>query len=84
MEKDIIEKIGKDFGEKKDKALKYINEFGLKNGFSSRVIRCIVTLSNGDLEKLKSNIAIAEMDWRDIIYYAEEKDFQCDEPFVND
>ena len=38
---------------------------------SDRVIRCIVHLSNGSYEKLKVSVETANMDYRDIILFAE-------------
>ena len=83
MESDIEKKVFKDFKEGLT-ALTYLNEFEVKNDFSARVTRCIVFRSKGDLESLKLNIKIAELDWRDIIYYAEEFDFQFNDPFSED
>lgn len=83
MKSDIEKKVLKDFKENLA-AITYLKEFELKNDSSDRVLRCIVFLSNGDLESLKKNIKIAEDDWRDIIYYAEQFNFQFNNPFPED
>jgi hypothetical protein len=80
MKSDIKKKVSKDFKEEKT-ALKCLENFELNNNFDDRVTRCVVFLSNGDLNTLKKNIKIAEEDWRDIIYYAEEFNFQYNIPF---
>jgi hypothetical protein len=80
MQSDIEKKVLKDFKEKKT-ALNYLKDFELKNNFPDRVTRCVVFLSNGNLETLKKNIKIAQDDWRDIIYYAEKFNFQYNTPF---
>ncbi|MGY5877180.1 MAG: hypothetical protein RTU30_15620 [Candidatus Thorarchaeota archaeon] len=38
---------------------------------SSRIIRCILRLAEGEKEKLERYIKAALSDWRDVIYWAE-------------
>ena len=82
MEPDIKTRIEKDFGDIADKAITMIQQFEENQGLSPRVTRCIIHLSGGDLTKLKSNIDVANQDWRDIIYWAEgDNAFVFNEPF---
>lgn len=82
MEIDIKNKIEKDFENKSSKAIKLLDKFERENDLSARVSRCIVHLSQGNIDKLKSNIKLAEEDWRDIIDIAEENCFEFNEPFM--
>ncbi len=70
---DIHERIETDFGEQAaevililDKAISATNY--LKD---DRIIRCILFLSAGDIEKLKKNVKAATADPRDVMYWAE-------------
>lgn len=71
--RDIRERIETYFGEQAaevilifDKAISAANY--LKD---DRIIRCILFLSAGDLEKLKKNVKAATDDPRDVMYWAE-------------
>lgn len=81
MEHDIKYRIEKDFGVESNRALELIDLFEEKNKLSPRVSRCLVYLSKGNLSILKSKIKEAEVDWRDIIYDAEEINFDSNNPF---
>ena len=47
---------------------------------SSRIIRCIIYLSENSIEKLRENINSAKIDWRDIILWAEYENDEKNEP----
>lgn len=81
MEIDIKNKLIKDFGNDGNKAIQILEEFEAKNNLSARVSRCIVFLAQGNVEELKKSIKQAETDWRDVINYAESKDFEFNFPF---
>lgn len=81
MELDIENKIKNDFGNNFSYAKELIVSFERKYSLSPRVSRCIIYLSEGDIEKLKSNINLAEQDWRDIIYSASESDIDFNKEF---
>jgi len=78
MEKDIRKKIELEFNKKSLKAIKRLNKFEKKYQLSSRISRCLVHLSKGDIKRLKSHIIIAEQDWRDVIVLVEEFDESFD------
>jgi hypothetical protein len=72
-EKDIKERIESDFG---DKALEVVRIFdeAISNAEYlnlSRIIRCILFLSEKDIGKLRKNIAVATYDPRDVMFWAE-------------
>ncbi|MEM1002817.1 MAG: hypothetical protein AAGH46_09215 [Bacteroidota bacterium] len=81
METDIKVRIEKDFGDKSSKAIKLLDDFEHEFDLSPRVSRCIIHLSEGDINKLELNIELAQEDWRDIIDMAEEEQFEFKEPF---
>ena len=81
METDIKNKIEKDFGEKASEAIMLLESFGRDSNLSPRVSRSIIHLSKGDIRKLESNIESAKKAWRDVIYWAEEYDFQFNKSF---
>lgn len=83
MSEDIINRLEKDFGADSQTALAMLVDFDCKNAFSERVTRCIIVLSNGNIEQLKNYIASAEADWRDVVFLAEKYAFQYNEPFKN-
>ncbi|MFW9993946.1 MAG: hypothetical protein ACFFD4_18020 [Candidatus Odinarchaeota archaeon] len=75
---DILRKIGCDYGqEKKSMVLAMLEDFTMKfaeiykDKPGSRIIRCILQLSEGKEEKLTHYIQAALEDWRDVILWAE-------------
>ncbi len=48
---------------------------------AERVMRCVLHLSAGALDRLRENMAKTEQDYRDIIYFAE---YDRDDKRVND
>ncbi len=78
MYPDIQIKIRYDFGqEKSDEIEAKLETFKVdflviyNEDPSSRIIRCILKLAEGDEEKLERYIKTALSDWRDVIYWAE-------------
>ena len=47
---------------------------------SERVLRSIVFLAAGDFEQLERFARISEIDWRDVVFWAEYEDYLADEP----
>ncbi|MEM9681212.1 MAG: hypothetical protein AAF901_12890 [Bacteroidota bacterium] len=81
MEADIVDRVKTDFRGQSNQALELLGAFELAYNLSSRVTRCIVVLSKGDISKLNDWINEAKVDWRDVIDEAEEKSFQYKTPF---
>lgn len=83
MEIDIVNRVKKDFNDEAEEAIRILNTFEKNHNFSSRVTRCIVFLSKGDLIQLRSLIEQAKLDWRDVIVDAEDEPLQYNNPFKN-
>lgn len=81
MENDIQKKIEYDFGKDADIAKELLEIFEKNNDLSPRISRCIIFLSNGEIEKLKMYIQLANEDWRDVIDIASEYDKDFNKPF---
>ena len=81
MEKDIEKRIMHDFGTNASEAVILMEAFETKNKLSPRVSRCIIHLAEGDIDKLKNNIKVAECDWRDVIMWAEPVPLCYNKPF---
>lgn len=85
MQQDIQNRILNDFGGKAHFANRLLENFIAKeDNPTSRIIRALVKLSAGNIDKLKDFIQMAEVDWRDVIYMAEEYEYECKHPFKND
>ena len=71
--KDISDKIESDFGNKASDVLKIFNDAISRTDYlnSDRIIRCILYLSDKDIEKLNRNIQAAVYDPRDVMFWAE-------------
>ncbi|MGE5473964.1 MAG: hypothetical protein ACM3UU_07055 [Ignavibacteriales bacterium] len=78
---DIIKKIELDYSDSKEIVISllesFIYNFKLIYGFrpDSRIVRCILFLSDTKMEYIKHYIALSEKDWRDVIYQAEYDNF---------
>lgn len=84
MTEDIAKRIEKDFAADSEIARHIMSELQRTSQiFSDRVIRCIIALSKGSLPDLERNIAFALIDWRDIVVWAEEYNYQYNEPFAD-
>jgi hypothetical protein len=72
-EKDISEKIVLDFEDNASEAFRILDEAILKRDYLGhpRIIRCIIFLSDKDLNNLKNNINMAAGDPRDVMFCAE-------------
>ena len=73
MEADIHQRIARDFGDDLPTALAIVtvslaSADGVLNG---RVLRAIVFLSQGHLDKLRTWVEAAQRDWRDVLMQAE-------------
>ena len=81
---DILKKINSDFREKSDEAIKAINDAIKKADYlnSDRIIRCIIFLSEGNLDELHKNIGVATLDPRDIMLWAEYEPLNGGERFT--
>ncbi|TMA36056.1 MAG: hypothetical protein E6J87_01785 [Deltaproteobacteria bacterium] len=47
---------------------------------SARVVRSIVFLAAGDFEQLERMARAAEIDWRDVVFWAEYEDYTAEHP----
>ena len=47
---------------------------------SARVLRSIVHLAAGDFEQLERFARASEIDWRDVVFWAEYEDHQAERP----
>lgn len=70
---DIKKRISEKFVQNSDKVYKLFEEASNKYDYleNSRIIRCILFLSENDIEKLKKYIEIAIYDPRDVMLWAE-------------
>jgi len=75
LAQDIVERIRRDFEDpdEADLALSVLKDFAEKNKEppSDRVLRGIVFVANGDLDRLGQAIDLARIDYRDLIVWAE-------------
>ena len=73
--RDILGKVNKDFKtpEEAALALSVLADFVDQNQelSSDRILRCIVFVANGDLDRLEKAIDLAKKDYRDLIVWAE-------------
>lgn len=71
--KDIHERIKSDFGDKASIVVNIFDDAISKADYldNNRVIRCILFLSDKDIQKLKQNIDTAIYDPRDVMLWAE-------------
>ena len=75
LARDIWGKVNKDFStpEEAALALSVLADFVDQNKklSSDRIVRCIVFVANGDLNRLEKAIDLAREDYRDLIVWAE-------------
>src|ERR1700733_412749 len=74
LPEDIIAKVRQDFSEDDViPILQMLREWPTKdpNKFGDRILRCIVFLSDGCFEAFADAVALARLDWRDLIVGAE-------------
>lgn len=69
---DIVEQVDSVFGESAGEARRRLDSLASElDPVLPRVIRCVVHLAKGDLERLEYNVRRARTDWRDVVYRAE-------------
>tara|TARA_Y100001001_G_C7727031_1_gene209260 strand:+ start:67 stop:384 length:318 start_codon:yes stop_codon:yes gene_type:complete len=80
FKEDIQQRIKHDFNDSADKAIDILGNAILKTDYlkTDRIIRCIVFLANGDLNKLKKFIDNAIIDTRDVMLWAEYEEQEGD------
>lgn len=73
MKTDIYQKLQRDFGPQLQEAIGEIEavDAATKGLISDRIIRAVIYLSKGDLERLRKQIELARIDWRDVLMAAE-------------
>lgn len=71
---DIEKKILELFGIQSDKAKGILQKLDDPAGSQSRIIRCVLVLSGGDIKKLEEATNYAVVDYRDVIQGAEYDD----------
>jgi len=71
--KDIKDRIESDFGDRAPEVIKIFNDALAKTDYlnDSRIVRCIIFLADGDIEKIKKNIEVAIYDPRNVMFWAE-------------
>ena len=82
LSSDILTQIKHQFGENHKKVIEILENELSENDFlnSNRIIRCLIFLSEKNIEKVKENINLAKIDWRDIIFLAEYESNEKSEP----
>ena len=82
LSSDILTQIKLQSGENHKKVIEILENELSENDFlnSNRIIRCIIFLSEKNIEKVKENINLAKIDWRDIILLAEYENNENSEP----
>jgi hypothetical protein len=80
--KDIHERIKTDFGTNADEAIKLLNNAILEKNYlkTPRIVRSLVFLSNGHLDKLAKYINSAISDPRDVMFLAEYENYESEKP----
>jgi len=78
--KDIKIEIQKSFKQRSKDAIELIQKQFADTKMSNRIIRCVIFLAEGDLEKLEHFIDIAKTDYRDVIFMAEYTDHESKHP----
>ena len=82
LSSDILTQIKLQFGKNHKKVIEILENELSENDFlnSNRIIRCIIFLSEKNIEKVKENINLAKIDWRDIILLAEYQNIENKKP----
>lgn len=89
LPEDIVSKVRRDFSEDEEiSILQLLSEYQQQHpDHSVRILRCIVFLAHGSFEKFAEAVALAKLDWRDLIVLAENDGWSdrrrnLNEPFV--
>ena len=80
LTKDIKIEIQKSFKQRSKDAIELIQKQLADTKMSNRIIRCVIFLADGDLEKLEYYIDLAKTDYRDVIFMAEYIDHNSKHP----
>ena len=61
------------FGSDADEVLALLSKYGRQSSHREvdRVRRAILTLSRGEVERVRHNVEVAQRDYRDVLYWAE-------------
>lgn len=83
MNTDIYQKIEIDFGEDLDQAIEIINilDARSKGLVGDRMLRAMVFLAKGNIERLEQVIELGRTDYRDVLWQAE---YDCGEEQLYD
>ena len=83
MKTDIYQKIEKDFGSDLKQAIEQINilDARSKGLVSDRMLRAMVFLAKGNIERFKQVIELGRTDYRDVLWQAE---YDCGEEQIYD
>jgi hypothetical protein len=77
MPEDVRARLLRDYpGETNFEATRLVESLGL----APRVLRSIVHLAHGDFDELQRLARRAEIDWRDVVFWAEYEDHDAEHP----
>lgn len=73
LPEDIVAKVRRDFSEDDEiPILQLLSEYQQQHpDHPARILRCIVFLARGSFERFAEAVALAKLDWRDLIGFAE-------------
>ena len=77
IEAQIEQDFGQQFNQVRELLLSYLK---MADKQADRVLRCIVFLAKGKVDALKEMIATAQVDYRDVIFWAEYEDHSSKSP----
>ena len=82
---DIVARIQQDFGKDALRDICGLLQPVLDHDLGNRVVRCVLVVSHGEIERLRHSVEQALMDYRDVIYWAEydgiRRIFDFNQPF---
>ena len=74
---DVRQRMASDYpGETFFEAMRLVESLGLE----PRVLRSIVLLAGGNFEELRRYARSAELDWREVVFWAEYEDHESESP----
>jgi len=77
LPEDVRARLLRDYpGETNFEATRLVESLGL----SPRVLRSVVHLAHGDFDELTRMARRAEIDWRDVVFWAEYQDHEAEHP----
>ncbi len=77
---DIQKQIQKSFKLESEEATRMNFEDFVENRESGRILRCVLFLAEGSLERLRYYIEVVNTDYRDVIFWAEYVDLKSEQP----